>query len=68
MARRLFLAALACFAIVILTHVAEWFQMFPAMGWGRPDSPGHDLDLASAVLGIGLLVAGSITFAMKRGR
>jgi hypothetical protein len=68
MARRLFLAALACFAIVILTHVAERFQMFPAMGWGRPDSPGHDLDLASAVLGIGLLVAGSITFAMKRGR
>jgi hypothetical protein len=68
MARRLFLAALACFAIVILTHVAERFHMFPAMGWGRPDSPGHDLDLASAVLGIGLLVAGSITFAIKRGR
>jgi len=44
------------------------FRLFPAMGWGRPDSPGHDLDLASAVLGIGLLVAGSITFAMKRGR
>ena len=68
MARRLFLAALACFAIVILTHVAERFHMLPAMGWGRPGSPGHYLDLASAVLGIGLFVAGSIAYAIKRGQ
>jgi hypothetical protein len=35
--------------VVALTHVAEAFNIFPSMGWGLPDSPGHYLDLASAV-------------------
>jgi hypothetical protein len=55
--RRLALASLVCFAIVVLTHVAERWNIFPVMGWGQPDSPGHYLDLASAILGIALLVA-----------
>jgi hypothetical protein len=32
-------------------------NLFPVMGWGLPDSPGHYLDLTSAVLGTVLLIA-----------
>ncbi len=42
---------LACLATVALTHVAEKLRVFPSMGWGLPDSPGHYLDLSSAVIG-----------------
>jgi hypothetical protein len=35
----------ACLIVVVLTHVAERFNIFPAMGWGLPHSPGHYLDL-----------------------
>ena len=44
--------------IVVLTHVAERFRLFPGMGWGLPDSPGHYLDLVSALFGSVLLIAG----------
>jgi hypothetical protein len=43
---------------VVLTHVAEMLNVFLGMGWGLPNSPGHYLDLVSAVLGSMLLVAG----------
>jgi hypothetical protein len=36
--------------IVVLTHIAEAFHIFPAMGWGKPNSAGHYLDLVSAIL------------------
>ena len=58
--RWLLLLGFACLAIVIFTHVAEKLQLFPGMGWGLPDSPGHYLDLVSAVLGTMLLIAGVI--------
>jgi hypothetical protein len=48
----------ACLLAVILTHVAERFHIFPAMGWGRPDSVGHYLDLVSAVFGSILIPLG----------
>jgi hypothetical protein len=48
----------ACLIIVVLTHVAEALHLFPGMGWGQPDSPGHYLDLASAILGCTLLLIG----------
>jgi hypothetical protein len=35
-----------CLAIVVLTHIAEKLNLFPVMGWGLPDSPGHYLDLS----------------------
>jgi hypothetical protein len=47
-----------CLAVVLLTHVAEAFKLFPAMGWGLPTSPGHYLDLVSAVVGGVLLPLG----------
>jgi hypothetical protein len=57
-ARLLVLAGCACLLVVVLTHLAERFNIFPAMGWGLPDSPGHYLDLFSAIAGVVLLVAG----------
>ena len=43
---------------MVLTHIAEKLELFPVMGWGLPNSPGHYIDLASAVLGGTLLIAG----------
>ena len=43
--------------IVVFAHVCEALGLLPAMGWGRPDSPGHYLDFASATLGSTLIVA-----------
>jgi hypothetical protein len=39
--RFLQLCGSACLIIVVLTHIAEAFHIFPAMGWGLPDSAGH---------------------------
>jgi hypothetical protein len=55
-----------CLVIVGLTHVAEAFQIFPAMGWGLPNSAGHYLDLASAILGCTLLPLGFMGSALTR--
>ena len=44
--------------IVVLAHFAETYHLLPAMGWGLPSSPGHFLDLFSAVLGVILLLFG----------
>jgi len=57
MARVLGLAGCGCLLIVVLTHVAERFHVLPAMGWGLPSSPGHYVDLISAITGIVLLFA-----------
>jgi hypothetical protein len=51
---------LGCLAAVLLTHIAERFQIFPGMGWGLPNGPGHYLDLASAVLGFTFLSLGLV--------
>ena len=44
--------------IVVLAHVGETYHLLPRMGWGLPNSPGHFLDLFSAIVGITLLVFG----------
>jgi hypothetical protein len=56
--RSLLLLGFVCLAIVVVTHVAEKLHVFPGMGWGLPDSPGHHLDFVSAVVGSMLLIAG----------
>jgi hypothetical protein len=58
--RLLFLAGCACLTVVVLTHIAERFGILPGMGWGLPDSPGHYLDLTSAISGAVLLLAAGI--------
>jgi hypothetical protein len=57
----------ACLVIVLLTHVAERLHLFPNMGWGLPNSPGHYLDLISAIVGcISLLAAFALRVAARR--
>jgi len=57
-ARYMLVTGCVLLGIVVLTHLAERFGIFPAMGWGKPDSPGHYLDLFSAIAGVVLLVTG----------
>jgi hypothetical protein len=59
-------AGIACLIVVVLTHVAERFEIFSSMGWGMPDSPGHYLDLASAIIGSALLAVGLVGDAIAR--
>lgn len=42
----------AFLGVVVLTHVAERFSLFPMMGWGRPNTVGHYLDFTSAAVGL----------------
>ena len=55
--RFLLLAGCCCLAVMAMTHVAEALHLLPGMGWGLPNSPGHYLDLFSAISGIVLLLA-----------
>jgi len=52
--------------VVVLIHVAEHYQLFPGMGWGLANSPGHYLDLFSALGGIVLMLV-SFILLMRRG-
>jgi hypothetical protein len=60
------LFGLACLLVVVLTHVAEAFHIFPTMGWGLPNSVGHYLDLVGAILGAALLLLGLVIDALTR--
>ena len=60
MSRLLATLGIAFLVVVVLTHVAERWHLFPEMGWGLPISPGHYLDLASAILAVTLLLAALI--------
>ena len=58
--RLLLLAGCGCLAVMVMTHAAEAFHLLPGMGWGLPHSPGHYLDLFSAISGIVLLLAAGL--------
>jgi hypothetical protein len=60
MPRLLAILGIAFLIVVVLTHVAERWHFLPQMGWGLPNSPGHYLDLASAILGVALLLVALI--------
>ena len=60
MSRLLAILGIAFLTVVVLTHVAEHWHFIPKMGWGLPNSPGHYLDLVSAILGVALLLAALI--------
>lgn len=64
--RLLLLFGVACAVIVVLTHMAERLHVFPSMRWGLPDSPGHYLDLVSAVVGSTSLVTAAVLFILGR--
>jgi hypothetical protein len=52
--------------VVVLTHLFEALQLFPWMGWGLENSPGHYLDLCSAVLGLTLFPVGYLLHALRK--
>lgn len=52
--------------VVVLTHVAEAYHFVPWMHWGENDSPGHYLDLFSAILGLILLPLGYLFQVLMR--
>lgn len=54
--------------LAVLTHVAEAFALFPGMGWGRPGSIGHYVDLVSTVAGLILLAAGYLSRRLAKRR
>jgi uncharacterized membrane protein len=49
-----------CLVVVVFAHVAEAFHLLRGMGWGLPNTPGHYLDLLSAIIGIILLPLGYV--------
>ena len=49
--------------VMVLTHVAETFQLAPWMGWGLANSVGHWIDLTSAIAGLTLL---SVAYLVRR--
>jgi hypothetical protein len=67
-APRFFLQLLGagCLVLVPLAHIAEALHVFPWMRWGLEHSPGHYLDLGSAVLGLALFPLGYLLHALKR--
>ena len=52
--------------MVVLTHIAEAFELMPGMHWGLEASVGHYLDLGSAVLGLTLFPIGYLAHAFAR--
>lgn len=66
--RVLGLSGSACLLVVVLTHVAERWHLFPGMGWGLANSPGHYLDLFCAIAGIALLLAAYVSSRRSRSR
>lgn len=51
--------------IVAVAHVCEALRLLPFMGWGRPDSIGHYLDLSGAIVGVSALIA---AYVIRRRR
>ena len=52
------LAGAVCLLVVIFAHISEALGILPSMGWGRPNTVGHYVDLTSAITGIVLLAVG----------
>jgi hypothetical protein len=55
-----------CLMIVVFAHVAEAFSLFPRMGWGLHNSPGHYVDFISAIAGLILFPIGLLTRSFAR--
>ena len=54
--------------IVCLAHVCEALHLFPVMGWGSEGSPGHYLDLGSALCGFAFFPLGYLLYALRHGK
>jgi hypothetical protein len=54
------------FMTVVAAHITEAFDLLPWMRWGQEQSPGHYLDLGSAIIGLTAFPAGYLLDALKR--
>jgi hypothetical protein len=52
--------------LVVLMHLCEALDLFPAMQWGNSNSVDHFLDLGSAVLGVTLFHFGYLLYAVTQ--
>jgi hypothetical protein len=52
------LVGAAFLLVMIFAHVSEAFAFIPSLGWGRPNTLGHYIDLVSAIAGSILLPIG----------
>jgi hypothetical protein len=59
------LVGAGCLTVVVLSHICEAFNLVPWIQWGLPNSAGHYLDLASAVLGLVLFPIGYLWRAIS---
>ena len=50
----------------MVTHVYEALHLLPWMRRGVEDSPGHYLDLSSAILGLKLFLIGYLLRALEK--
>jgi|SRR5215467_5667312 len=57
----------ACLIAVVVAHICEALGLFPFMHWGLQHSPGHYLDLISAILGLTLFPIGLLIYVLQRG-
>ena len=57
-----------CLVVVALAHISESLRVFPWMRWGFEDSPGHYLNLLSAVLGLTLFPAAYLAQTLRSTR
>jgi hypothetical protein len=64
-ARLLLASGAVCLFVVVLTHTAERLASLPSIGWGLPNSPGHFLDMLSAISGVVLLLAAAIVWLLQ---
>lgn len=65
---RIQVAGSALLVIVVVVHIFEALGVFPQMGWGRPDSVGHYIDLASGVTGLALVAGGFVLGRFQQAR
>ncbi len=54
--------------VVAVAHLAETAHFLSFMGWGRPDTVGHYLDLAGAIVGGTLFPGGYVAHALTSRR
>ena len=61
-------SGIGCFGVMALTHVFENFSILHELGWGRPHSVGHFVDLVAALLGVTLVIASFLLWRRDRYR
>jgi len=52
--------------VVALTHVCEALHLLAWMNWGMEKSPGHYIDLASAIVGLTFFPIGYLISAIAK--